>query len=356
MAQRLRLTALSLLLVSSSTHGRTLHNRRQLRQPLESRDEERLEDGSAGKVVRSDDRGSNKNHGFYDLSSMTFDEKIRMIKTAYKVNKYSDSIDWDGEFEKFREAVRESRRSADEKESADEVMDEDEEEEGTEKEPSAVSTPFAAATHRGLSNNQNDRELPVSLSSIRNKHKKKQNKAPLQRTFRAGSTFDGDVFDAYEYSSGNCPDEGSLGVPCAPDDIADLCNKYDRDNGSFRECLAACEPGFCCVHDADRELNFLAPNCNTDENCAQYAYCYIAWWKLHDTIGPALFLQIEQDDEFYDVNADEIADYQNENPFFQQVLLHHFDDIQVIIDDGTVDNEFNADRIFLDPDYWETDI
>mmetsp|Transcript_21365 Transcript_21365/g.43358 ORF Transcript_21365/g.43358 Transcript_21365/m.43358 type:complete len:208 (-) Transcript_21365:129-752(-) len=129
MAQRLRLTALSLLLVSSSTHGRTLHNRRQLRQPLESRDEERLEDSSAGKVVRSDDRGSNKNHGFYDLSSMTFDEKIRMIKTAYKVNKYSDSIDWDGEFEKFREAVRESRRSADERDSAEEVMDEDEEEE-----------------------------------------------------------------------------------------------------------------------------------------------------------------------------------------------------------------------------------
>ncbi|KAL7470886.1 hypothetical protein ACHAXS_011164 [Conticribra weissflogii] len=352
MAQRLRFTAISLLLASSSTHGRTQHNRRKLRQPLESKDEERAVDIAAGKVEGSDGDGSNKKHGFYDLSPMTYDEKMRMIKTAYKINKYSDSIDWDGEFEKFREAVRESRSSPDETESTDEATEEDE----AEKQPPASPSSVSAATHRNLSTNLSERELPVSLSAIRNKHKQKQNQAPVQRTFRAGSTFDGDVFDAYEYSPGNCPDAGSLGVPCAPENIAALCNKYDRDNGSFRDCLAACEPGFCCVHDADRELNFLAPNCNTDENCAQYAYCYIAWWKLHDTIGPALFLQIEQDDEFYDVNADEISDYQNENPFFQQVLLHHFDDIQVIIDDGTVDNEFNADRIFLDPNYWETDI
>ena len=34
------------------------------------------------------------------------------------------------------------------------------------------------------------------------------------------------------------------------------------------------------------------------------------------------------------------------------VLLHHFDEIAQVIEDGTVDNEFNADRVFLDPDYW----
>ncbi len=74
MAQRLRFTAISLLLASSSTHGRTQHNRRKLRQPLESKDEERAVDIAAGKVEGSDGDGSNKKHGFYDLSPMTYDE------------------------------------------------------------------------------------------------------------------------------------------------------------------------------------------------------------------------------------------------------------------------------------------
>jgi hypothetical protein len=38
--------------------------------------------------------------------------------------------------------------------------------------------------------------------------------------------------------------------------------------------------------------------------------------------------------------------------FFTQVLLHHFDNIDEIIADGTIDNEFNAYTIFLDKEYW----
>eukprot|EP00986_Skeletonema_menzelii_P020685 scaffold31992_cov257-Skeletonema_menzelii.AAC.2 len=41
--------------------------------------------------------------------------------------------------------------------------------------------------------------------------------------------FDGDVFDQYEYSKGACPNAGSLGVPCAPDNLPLLCNKYNRE-------------------------------------------------------------------------------------------------------------------------------
>lgn len=165
------------------------------------------------------------------------------------------------------------------------------------------------------------------------------------------NTIDGNVFENYEYDKGNCPNAGSTGVPCAPDNLSSLCNKYDRQDGSFRSCLEACSRAFCCIHDAP-QINFLAPNCNTDENCAQYNYCYIAWWKLHDTVGPALFLRIDQDDDFFDVDADEIESDSTGDALFTQVLLHHFDDINDVIADGTVDNEFNADRIFLDEDYW----
>lgn len=171
------------------------------------------------------------------------------------------------------------------------------------------------------------------------------------------NNIDGDVFGGYEYSRGACPGAGSLGVPCAPDDLPSLCDKYDRESGSFRACLNACKPAFCCIHDAPRDLNPRAPNCNTDENCGQYNYCYIAWWKLHDTVGPALYLRVEQDDAFYDIDADEIEEDVTNDPFYNQVLLHHFDNLTAVIEDGTVPvegggTEFNADRIFLDEDYW----
>lgn len=297
---------------------------------------------------------------------------------AYSVTEYGDSVDWDDQYDKFRDAVRQSRSQSRTKQSqSSDSEDSEGEEEKEEEEETIKSIP----TSRSLSTTaqHQTRQLPKVTM-------KQQNLQPQQR---AGNDFEGDVFDAYEYSSGNCPDAGSLGVPCAPDNLPQICNKYDRTNGSFRDCLAACEPAFCCIHDADREMNYLAPNCNTDENCGAYSMCYIAWWKLHDTIGrkfllfslafilqnptktltysvhlhttshdpytAALFLRIVQDDEFYDITADEIADLQNDNPLFIQVLLHHWDDIDRIIAEGTEDGEFNADNIFLDPEYWESD-
>ena len=220
---------------------------------------------------------------------------------------------------------------------------------------------------------------------------------------------DGDVFDGYEYKKGsNCQQSAdSGGVPCAPTNLQELCNKYDRSNGSFRECLNACKPAFCkyrlllflllhnciygclfyvfthmhsnqhsfvprpihlscklligCIHDADPQLNYLAPSCNTDANCPAYAYCYIVWWKLHDTVGPGLFLRVEQDDEFFDVASAEftegtesISEMQEEvDPFLSQLLLHHFDDIDKVIADGRVGDKFDADTIFMNETYWK---
>lgn len=105
----------------------------------------------------------------------------------------------------------------------------------------------------------------------------------------------------------------------------------------------------------------IAPSCNTDVNCAQYAVCYIVWWKLHDTIGPATQLRLEQTDDFFDVDADFVEGDVTNIQFYREVLFHHFDDAQEIIRLGTVRvNDtfafFNSDLIFLNETYWDTDI
>lgn len=261
------------------------------------------------------DDNKTKPHSFYDLSPLSSQEKIQMLHAAIRVTQLGStgSIDWDAQKDRFREAVWSDLGGADRTDS---------------------------------DTSSNDNQIIASSSTT--------------ATRRLQKSIDGDVFDQYEYSTGACPDAGSLGVPCPPSNLPELCNKYDA-GGSFRDCFNACGPAFCCIHDADPDSNYLAPNCNTDENCPGYNWCYIAWWKMHDTIGPALFLRLEQDDDFYDIKADEIEEDVTNDPVFNQILLHHFDDIEQIIEDGTVVEEdgssnFNADRIFLDPEYWDTDI
>ncbi|KAL3786920.1 hypothetical protein HJC23_013255 [Cyclotella cryptica] len=288
----------------------------------------RAHDRQQQQQQRDHDSSLNRS-SFYDLSPLSQEEKLRMIQTAISVTKLGDSIDWDEQKDKFREAVfRDLGGGRNHTQASRDQMSDDE----------------TADTEADAASKQEGGEKITEPAKSTSRH------------LQSSSKIDGDVFDQYEYDTGACPDAGSLGVPCAPDNLAQLCNKYDRDEGSFRECFQACGPAFCCIHDADRELNYLAPNCNTDENCPGYNWCYIAWWKMHDTIGPALFLRLEQDDNFYDIAADEIAGDVTNDPVYTQILLHHFDDIEVIINDGTVDNEFNADRIFLDPEYWDTDI
>jgi hypothetical protein len=164
------------------------------------------------------------------------------------------------------------------------------------------------------------------------------------------STVGGAVGGGYNFGRGNCPDAGSSGVPCAPDDLPGMCDKYGG-SGSFRSCLDACVPSFCCIHDAFNNEN--AVPCPGDENCSQYSYCYIVWWKLHDTIGPATYLRLEQEDDFFDIDANEVGGDVG-GTFFEELLLHHFDNIQGIIMEGTNNaGDFDANVIFNNPMYWQ---
>ena len=126
-----------------------------------------------------------------------------MIDMIYSLRDSKDSIDWDSHRDNYDQAVKQSMSRS---------------------QPSSDEQPIAT-----------------------------------KRRLQSGSdNFDGDVFDQYEYSNGNCPNPGSLDVPCAPDNLPLLCNKYNREEGSFRQCLDACKDAFCCVHNAPREENWVS--------------------------------------------------------------------------------------------------
>lgn len=150
----------------------------------------------------------------------------------------------------------------------------------------------------------------------------------------------------YNYDRGNCPENGSQGVPCAPPDLLKACSKR---SGTLSRCLTVCLPSFCCIHDTPEETNAFAANCNTDENCAQYAPCYIAWWKLQDMVGPATELQLAQADDYFDVDI--LQDVTTDEEFYQQLLFHHFDDIQPILDLFQDGNDIRD--IFAMPEVWD---
>lgn len=321
---------------------------------------------------------SSREKNFYDFEDMTEKEKEVLAKAAYLITSRSNDIDWDKLEEDFVDAARRSAsqsQSRSRSQSNDVAHDEvsggiivaqrEYESNSGDKAGNVAITKYASSqTRQTQRNNKNGRKRNRKKQAKKRGKKRNPGRNPepepepegdLIRQSDAENAVDKDAFDFYQYSTGNCPDAGSLGVPCAPANIQEVCNKYDRDNGSFSACMEMCEPSICCIHDASRTLNFLASNCNTDENCDQYAYCYIAWWKLHDTIGPALFLRVEQDDEFYDMNAEDIDPENSVGTFFQQVLLHHWDDIQIIVDAGTEGQEFDAARVFLDPEFWDSD-
>ena len=293
--------------------------------------------GGGGSQQLDDDKDhqtETSNNNFYDLSQMTQGEKMNLAKLSYSLVRYGDGINWDiMHRDHFLASMSEMTKD---KSTSFNIDGNDDAYDGM------IDDTLSGDVVVERIVAEDDEKETVYLQTSR------------RRRLQGINNIDGDVFGGYEYSPGNCPNAGSLGVPCAPPNLSSLCNKYDRENGSLRECINACKPAFCCVHDAP-DINFLAPNCNADENCDQYNYCYIAWWKLHDTVGPALFLRVEQDDEFYDIDADEIQNDSTGDTFFTQVLLHHFDNITEVIADGTVGNEFNADNIFVEqgPDkYW----
>ena len=70
---------------------------------------------------------------------------------------------------------------------------------------------------------------------------------PTDDMFTIGN--EGIAIPIYNYTRGNCPDAGSSprAVPCAPDNLSQICSKYSGQ-GSFSACFDACRPSFCCVH------------------------------------------------------------------------------------------------------------
>jgi hypothetical protein len=157
------------------------------------------------------------------------------------------------------------------------------------------------------------------------------------------------------YCPKGCPDcDPESPLPCPPSDLKRVC---DKDNpelfppessragervATFIDCYDMCKPSFCCIHDSlSKEYS---PSCSNEyDNCPLYYPCYIIWWKLHDTIGPATYLRLEQNEPFYeDLNFDYLEkDFAQDKEFFQQLFGHHFD-----TDDAP------NDEIFKDPDNW----
>ena len=71
------------------------------------------------------------------------------------------------------------------------------------------------------------------------------------------------------------------------------------------------------------------------------------------TLNLQIYITIEQNDDFFDMDDGEIAGDKSGNPFWNQVILHHFDNIQNIIDyEESVNGEFNTVNVFNNPEYW----
>ena len=70
-------------------------------------------------------------------------------------------------------------------------------------------------------------------------------------------------FPVYDYNLGNCPDAGDSpgAVPCAPENLNDMCDKY-VEGSAFSSCFDACRPSFCCIHGklTCRKRNATAPH------------------------------------------------------------------------------------------------
>ena len=152
----------------------------------------------------------------------TFDclqQRDEMMEMAQSLKASEDSIDWDAHRDEYVQVLKQSmsRRS----------------QSSSDKGYNTVSTAAAATTSKGRALQTVEVDVVVVEEEDDN--------------------FEGDVFDQYEYSKGNCPNAGSQGVPCAPDNLPLLCNKYNREEGSFRACLDACKEAYCCVHNAPAE-------------------------------------------------------------------------------------------------------
>jgi hypothetical protein len=140
-------------------------------------------------------------------------------------------------------------------------------------------------------------------------------------------------------------------LPCPDSRMKQVCDKQNNELyppgdpraeqriSNFKDCYDMCKPSFCCIHASQSKV--IAPTCAKEyENCPLYYPCYIIWWKLHDTIGPAPYLRVEQKEPFFNVNLNQLEDdFENDPTFFNQVFGHHFNDDEPLTDDRFEDPE-----------------
>lgn len=343
--------------------------------------------------ISSLQKNNNSNDKFYDLSTMNKNLKIQMFKDAIALmnsnlnktttnewkNKALLQQNYNNYYDHSLNRDKDNNNINDKDLFSDEGYN-NKDSELTHEENHDNNNAVSVSRHRSLRhkvgyrngqrikviNNNNPSNIRHGDDSINRRMKGKHKKSPKshhslpqhneeQQPIAASRSYTShdshNPFKDFTYGLGNCPNNGSQGVPCSPDGLKEMCDKYDRANGSFRSCYEACQPAFCCAHDAKN--NYLAEPCQTDENCAQYSWCYIAWWKLHDTIGPASYLLIEQNDDWFDITDEEIEGDKTGSTFWNQILLHHFDNIQDIIDyEESVNGVFNTKNVFDNPEYW----
>ena len=146
------------------------------------------------------------------------------MEMAQSLKASEDSIDWDAHRDEYVQVLKQSmsRRS----------------QSSSDKDHIVAAAAAAAATSKGRALQTEEVDVVVVVEEDDDEEE---------------DNFEGDVFDQYEYSKGNCPNAGSQGVPCAPANLPLLCNKYNREEGSFRACLDACKEAYCCVHNAPAE-------------------------------------------------------------------------------------------------------
>jgi hypothetical protein len=134
-------------------------------------------------------------------------------------------------------------------------------------------------------------------------------------------------------------------LPCPNRMMKQVCDKNNNELyppgdpkagqriSNFKDCYDMCKPSFCCIHSSTSKN--LSPSCSKEyENCPLYYPCYIIWWKLHDTIGPATYLRVEQKEPFFNVKLTELEeDFAADPAFFNQLFGHHFDTDDPLTDD-----------------------
>jgi hypothetical protein len=175
----------------------------------------------------------------------------------------------------------------------------------------------------------------------------------------------------------NCTNPTSASLPCPDESLPQICDKYN--NGNLEECFELCKKSvssriysflsiysfsfllnntkmpflsrsqFCCTHDSDASTK--GKSCADEDNCKNYIPCYIVWWKLSDTVGPATFFRLPGSRnflDFFNVDVDFIKAELNIDPAisnFRSDYQFHYTNDDVDLDDKVFALEDNWVRV-----------